>query len=573
MIYMGCIMAVETGERIYSNQYFDLLLPYNGDPSVFDIFPNSTYKLLSANYAVVYVPKEQITNNIIAQLGYLVIPTLSGLINQRSLEASGITRTRGIPTLNLRGNGVLIGIVDTGIDYTNPVFLNADHSTRIAALWDQTIIDENYASNTYYGMEFTREQINKALQSPNPYEIVPSRDEIGHGTMIAGIAAGNEVSERNFAGVAPDSELIIVKLKPAKNIIKDFWRISENVVCFQENDIQFALMYFEATANKLGRPLSICLALGSSLTSHDDTSRMNTGLSGFSETFNFVITTAAGNEGNARRHYFGKIDPIIGYNKVELSVSEQEGNFSMELWGDAPGLFAIDIKSPSGEYIPKILPRKNENYEVSFIFEKTNILIDYQVVEAQSGDQLILFRFTDPAPGIWSFNVYGKGDISQSFHVWLPMEGFISDDTYFISSDPYTTTLSLGNADGPITATAYNAADDSLYLNAGRGYTRSMNIKPTIAAPGVDILSPSLEQSFRLVTGTSAAAAHTAGVAALLLEWGIVKGNMPKMNTINVKFLMIHGARRDLKTTYPNREWGYGILDVFNIFDSLRQST
>jgi subtilisin family serine protease len=562
-------MPMEMGDRIYSNDYFDLIITYAGDISYLEQFPNSTYQLIVPYTAIIRVPAQQITDKTIAELGFRAIPTLDGIISQSALEASGITRTRNIPILNLRGQGVLIGIVDTGIDYTNSIFKYADNTTKIAALWDQTIVDENYVSNTYYGIEYTREQINQALRCPNPYEVVPSRDEIGHGTMIAGIIAGNEVQERSFSGVVPDAELVVVKLKPAKQNIKEFWRVSSDAICYQENDIAFALEYLEMTANKIGRPMSICLALGTSLSSHDNKSEMNTILSLRAENLNFAITAAAGNEGNARRHFYGTINPSIGFDTVELNIGVNEGGFAMELWGDSPGLFGIDIKTPTGEYIPRIPPRINENYDITFVFEKTRILIDYQIVEAQSGDQLILFRFTDPSPGIWTFNVYGRGDLSPSFHIWLPMSGFISNETYFIRSDPYTTLLSFGNANEPITATAYNTMDDSLYIDSSRGYTRLGNIKPDIAAPGVNIMSPTLNQDFMEVTGTSPAAAHTAGVAAMILEWGIVKKNLPYITTSDVKIMMIRGARRNTDIIYPNREWGYGILDVFNIFSSL----
>jgi subtilisin family serine protease len=287
---------------------------------------------------------------------------------------------------------------------------------------------------------------------------------------------------------------------------------------------------------------------------------------------NFAIVVAAGNEGNARRHYAGVVDPKLGYDAVELNVGENENGFAMELWGDSPGLFAISIKSPSGEYIPQILPRGNENRLISFIFEKTKIVVDMQTVESQSGDQLILFRFTNPSPGIWTFNVYGKGDLSLGFHIWLPMEGFISNNTFFLRPNPYTTILSLGNSIIPITVTAYDSDTGSLYLNASKGYTRTGYIKPDIAAPGVNIVSPTLNKGFAEVSGTSPASAHTAGVAAMILEWSVVRGNLPIINTEDIKALMIRGAKRDPNIVYPNKEWGYGILDAYNIFVSLSSS-
>ncbi len=150
------------------------------------------------------------------------------------------------------------------------------------------------------------------------------------------------------------------------------------------------------------------------------------------------------------------------------------------------------------------------------------------------------------------------------------MEGFISENTYFIRSDPYTTILTLGNAESCMTVTAYNDADDSLYLDSSRGYTRINRIKPEIAAPGVDVPEPTLDGGFASFTGTSVSAAHTTGIAALIFEWGIVRGNLPLMSTVELKNLIIRGARRDVNLVYPNRDWGYGILDVFNAFDALR---
>ncbi|TAH63948.1 MAG: hypothetical protein EWM47_13300, partial [Anaerolineaceae bacterium] len=151
-----------------------------------------------------------------------------------------------------------------------------------------------------------------------------------------------------------------------------------------------------------------------------------------------------------------------------------------------------------------------------------------------------------------------------------PMEGFISDNTYFIRSDPYTTILTLGNALNPLTVTAYNDADDSLYQNSSRGYTRINRIKPEVAAPGVNVIGPTLDGGFAPFTGTSVSAAHTAGIAALIFEWGIIRGNLPGMSTIEIKNLIIRGARRDINIVYPNRDWGYGILDIFNVFNALR---
>jgi len=556
--------------RIISEDYADLIIEYNGNTSVFEQFPDSTVQIINIQLAFVHVPVSFITQDIVYRMGYSVLPTCFGIISESSLEASGVFQLRNIPIFNLRGQGILIGIIDTGVDYTNPIFQYADNTTRIVSIWDQTIVSDNPPTGMEYGTEYTREQINEALQNDNPLSVVPSTDDIGHGTMLAGISGGNEVAESGFMGVASDAEFAVVKLKPAKQFLKDFFYIPDNAVCFQETDIFLGVQYLYDLSIRLGRPMVICIALGSSQGAHDGLGTLSTYISNISTTPQIGVVVAAGNEGNNRRHYSGRINPTIGYDTVELNVGENEPGFSMELWGSAPDIYSIDILSPSGEYIPRIVAGRNEHRVISFIFEATIIYVDYQMVESQSGEQLILIRFDNPSQGIWRFNVYERGGLNLGFNIWLPMEGFISENTYFIRSDPYTTLLTLGNAVFPLTVTAYNDADDSLYLDSSRGFTRINRIKPEIAAPGVNVTGPTLDGSFAPYTGTSVSAAHVTGIAALIYEWGIVRGNLPLMSTVELKNLIIRGAKRDINLIYPNRDWGYGILDVFNVFDALR---
>ena len=565
-------MTREDREKIISNDFADLLITYSGDRSAFLPYQNNVINIIDFYNAVVHVPVAEITDNIIVEKGYSVMPSIFGLCSHESLEASGILRIRNVPNFNLRGQGVLIGFMDTGIDYTNPIFQYTDKSTKIVSIWDQTIFSDNYPDDSFYGTEYSREQINAALQSEQPRNIVPTTDEIGHGTMLAGIAAGNEVPANDFYGVAPDAELVVVKLKQAKQYLRDFFSIPSDVPAYQENDILFAVNYLIGVANRLNRPIAICVGLGTSQGPHDGKGTLSGGLSMKAENIGVGVVVAAGNEGNARRHYSGKVDQATGYDTVELQVGANDPGFFVELWGLSPDIYGIDIQTPSGEYIPKIIPVLDEHRTLTFIFEPTVINIDFQISESQSGEQLILMRFRRPSQGVWRFRVYYSGDLEGVFNMWLPMEGFVSNNTFFTRSDPNITLLSLANGRSPITVTAYNTRDQSLYINASRGYTLTGLIKPEIAAPGVNIISPGLNNSFVEVTSTSAAAAHTTGVAAMMLEWGIVKGNQPFLSTVDMKVFMIRGARRSTDMRYPNRDWGYGILDVYNIFDTLRVS-
>lgn len=564
-------MTQEEKYKITSNDYVDLMIDYNENLSILEGYQDASTQVMNIRYAVIYVPFEQVRGRGVGVYGYLAIPKCYGLVSARSLEASGISNLRNVEALNLRGEGVLVGIIDTGIDYTNPVFLRDDGTSRIVSIWDQTIDSEDkYPADTFYGTEYTEQDINLALQSDNPYVIVPSRDEIGHGTMLAGVAAGSEMKENDFSGVVPDAELAVVKLKQAKQIYRDYFIIPPDVPCYQENDIMWGIRYLTRVARRVGRPLAICIGLGTTQGSHTGLGYLADVVSVTGQFPGVAISTAVGNEGMARRHFYGEIDPSIGYNTIELNVGENELGFTMEIWGKMPGIYSLDILSPQGEYIPRIVESLKITRLISFIFEATTINVDYQMVERRSGNQLMLLRFHNPSQGIWKIKVYGRGDLKQSFHSWLPLTNFISKDTYFVQSDPFTTITSPGDARIPISTTAYDPNNDTLYQNSGRGFTVLNAVSPTLAAPGVDILSPNLEHGFDRVTGTSVATAHMTGITAMLLEWGIVKGNYPGIESTDIKKFLIRGAKRSPRIHYPDKNWGYGIVDIYNVFNVLR---
>lgn len=562
-------MSIEEGNRIIREEYADLLISTSKTDSILQRYPDASIHPINFLLSLVNIPVENFTNHTVLELGYGVVPAILGLVSQTSQEVSGLQRMKSNPAFPISGQGVLIGIVDTGIDYTNPIFRYPDGTTRIASIWDQTIHSGNSPDGFHYGTEYTREQINMALLSDNPYETVPSKDDNGHGTMVAGIAGGRDVPESNFYSAAPDAEFVIVKLKQAKKYLKEFFCIPEAAIGYQENDVAFGLNYVQQKSLQLQKPVTICLAVNTSEGSHDGRGTFNDSLNLLATTPGVAVVIAVGNEGLSGRHYFGAPDLTSGFDTVQLNVGENEGNFTMALYGTLASILSVDIISPSGETITTQTPNQDEFQEIHLSSENTIIYVDYQMAEPQSGVQMIFTRFINPTSGIWSFIVYQKGDIQTSFNIWLPMTGFITDNTYFIHPDPYTTILSVATTTTTIKVTAYNEADDNLYRNAGRGYSRINDITPDFAAPGVNVIGPTNLHTFASYTGTSASAAYMTGVAAVLMEWGIVRGNFPNMNSVEIKNLIIRYARRNLNIVYPNRDWGYGILDVYNVFENL----
>lgn len=563
-------MTVEEKSQIVSNEYANAIIEYNRTDGFMAQFEGYPRNIIDEKYGVVYFPLSQASIPIIHENGYAILPKLYGLLDTVDLEAMGVNRVQNIPRLALMGTGVLLGFVDTGIEYTNPAFQYADNTTRIISLWDQTVNNPQARENIfYYGKEYTREEINEALQNEDPYSVVPSRDENGHGTMLAGVAGGSQDETNNFRGVVPLAEFVIVKLKQAKQNLRDYFYIPEEANCYQEDDIILGIQYLMNVADRLKRPIAICIGLGTNQGAHDGYDTLSSFIAWAGNFTGRSVQIAAGNEGSSRKHYFGRVDPRVGYNEVELRIGENERGFSMEIWGYAPATYSIDLLSPSGEYIPRIAARLGESRTIRFLFENTTVYVDYLVIEAQSGDPLILMRFVNPAPGIWRFRVYGMGSSDLSFHIWLPMSGFISNDTYFTNPSPDTTITSPGNISQAVTVTAYNTATQNIYPNSSRGNTKDNLLKPDVAAPGVEVLAPMPDGQYGRVSGTSVAAAHATGITAMLLEWGIVQGNYYSISSVQIQRFLLRGVETQNNTAYPNNIWGYGTINIYNTFLSL----
>lgn len=557
--------------QIIEEDYADYIADYR-----LDIDENLTnggicYIPIDSTFTAVYMPVRLLPMNPLREYGYKVHPRLFGLLDMKSLEASDVTRLRSIPGLDLRGQGVIIGIVDTGIDYTNKSFIYGDGTSKVISIWDQSIQSENAPDGFYYGTEYTRNMINSALEYNDPLTVVPSTDTIGHGTFLAGIAAGNVDIQNDFSGVVPEAEIIVVKLKDAKTRVKDYYMLPEDTVCFQENDIMLGIKYLVNAAAKYKRPISICIGLGTTQGAHDEFGSLSAYVSSLSQNDGVSIAIAAGNEGNSRHHFESVLTDGINTETMELIIGPKEPGLYMEIWGDVPNTFSISMITPGGEAVPLISPRINESREVRFIFETTTILIDVLLVGSRSGAQVVTMRFKDPAEGTWRITIE-KINKNLALHInsWLPLTGFVGNGTFFVRSSPYTTITSPGNTYNPVVLTAYDSSNDSLYMSASRGYTRTGQIAPDLAAPGVNVIGPAPGNTYVVKSGTSVAAAHTAGVAAMLLEWGKIKRNVRYMDGIDVKNLLIRGADRSPGKVYPNKENGFGTLNIYGVYENLR---
>ena len=450
----------------------------------------------------------------------------------------------------LTGKGVILGIIDSGIDYLHPDFRNEDGSTRILYLWDQD-----------QGQVYDREDINRALAAYGEQNdrraalnIVPSVDVSGHGTAAAAIAAGNgRGSDGVYRGVAYESELIAVKLGTSPK--DSFPRTTQ---------LMEGLDFILKRAILLERPVAVNVSFGNTYGSHDGTSLLETFMNEASNYSRNVIVTGTGNEGASAGHTAGQL--VIGEReRIELSVAPFETSFSVQIWKSYADQFSILLTAPDGRSLgpieERLGPQRLEN-------GNTRILIYYGKPSPYSRAQEVYFDFiplkdyTDS--GIWTFQLTPIELVTGHYDFWLPSGRILNPSTRFLRPVPETTLTIPSTASGVISVGAYNDSNLAYADFSGRGFTRqTRQVKPDLAAPGVDIITAKAGGGYEAVTGTSFAAPFVTGSAALLMQWGIVDGNDPFLYGEKVKAYLIRGARHlPGYTEWPNERVGYGALCV-----------
>lgn len=565
-------------DRILSERYFDVITSFP-----LEILGSNNLDFCYINvdnlYNIVYVSENNIRDVNEYIYDYRAVPKLYGLMQEEtitrgydpnSLIVSGITQVQREP-LSLTGRGVVICIIDTGINYTNEAFLDSQGNSRILAIWDQTIQSGPPPEGFYYGTEYTREEINRALQAEDPYSVVPTRDENGHGSAMAGVAAGSRVTNGiNYLGAAPDADIVVVKLKEAKQFLRDFYIIPSGVPAYEETDIMLGVKYADSFAEQFRRPVVICLGLGTNYGDHAGSAPLPSYLDYIASKRSRTVVVCGGNEGNAGHHFQGYLEPqrtggAVENVPVEIRVADNVEGFILELWGNVPDLFTVSVRSPGGETIPPIRLGIQNSITYGFVYERTRITLAGNLVEPASGEEVVVVRVARPTPGIWTFLVEALGDVyNGTFHMWLPITKFMNAPVQFLESSPYITLTEPAMAKDVVSVSTYNAANNSFYIDSGRGFTRIGTINPDFAAPGVNVSTIRGKES-----GSSLAAAITTGAVAQFMQWAVVEENDSTIASREIKNYFIRGASRSVDTTYPNREWGYGRLNVVGTFDAL----
>ncbi|MBL4930343.1 S8 family peptidase [Clostridium paridis] len=552
-------------------------IEYDGDiESSISKIKGARVAIIDKNRAII-IGVERDVDEIIKELGEQVIYVSPGgihtLCDITPIDASGVGALYSKADLNLDGNGVIIGIIDTGIDYLNKEFINDDKTSRIIAIFDQTNSSGKLIENQPIGSEFSREDINRAIlakdKGKNPYEIVPSKDEIGHGTSMASIIGAKGVNP-NLKGVADKCEFIIVKLATIDERTKDKFCIYGDVPAFSFPCIMLGMNYLYKMKFKLGKPMVIYMPFGTNMSGHNSSSTSERYIEEISKIRGLVVVTPTGNQGSGDTHTSGEIVKEGDTNTIELYVDDKQKNLRFEIWVGKPDKYGLSVISPSGEIIERISSNINETSEINFIFEKTKMFVKITIPEEVSGDEKIVIIARNIKKGIWSFKLLGDIVSTGKYNAWLPQKELLAPETRFLSPDPYITLTTPSTAKEAISVGFYGQNYNTLEENSGRGYTVDNNIKPDIVAGGINALTASTDGEVRAISGSSVAGAVVTGCIALILQWGIIKENEKGLYSIMVKSYLISSTSKRAGDVYPNPLWGYGAIDMKSVFNNIR---
>ena len=495
-------------------------------------------------YAVVIVPQNMIdTLAGLEEIIYIEKPKRLNFAIENGRRVSCIESVQETP-FNLTGKGCILCVIDSGIDYSHEAFVGSDGRSRILEIWDQSIesrpdkVPEGYNIGSLY----TKEDIDRALLLPaiQRKDVVPSTDISGHGTAVASIAAG----------VATEADIIVVKLGVLEE--NGFPRTTQ---------LMEAIDFCVKKGLEYGRPTSINISFGNNYGSHDGTSLLSTFIDSATNVGRNVIVIGTGNEGSTATHTAGSVKEN-SKNNIELAVGRFEKNISIQLWKTYGDEFRITLTTPEGE---EVLIDHNRRYSFSVDIGLNRLLIyvgmpaPYSLYQEVYIELIPLGEYIED--GLWNITINSGRIINGSYDLWLSGDR-ISNSTRFVRPVAETTLTIPSTSSKAISVGAYDPLNFTYADFSGRGFTRQTNqIKPDIAAPGVNIMAAAPGGGTSMRTGTSFATPFVTGSAALMMEWGIINGNDMYLYGEKVKAYLIKGAKRFRGfEAWPNPQLGWGAL-------------
>lgn len=557
--------------RIVEKSYY-LTYIYQADiESIFKSNNIDKYIILNNQLAAIYVPldfNENLLDDIYEITWWHESTPMSSLIEITNNLSAGetITGSSGTdyiysnPYNTVTGEGIVIAIIDSGIDYLHPDFVKSDGSSKILRLWDQESSKSSPPEGMIFGSEFTREQIDEAIKANDSSLSV---DLQGTGTIAAGIVAGEGNINPQYKGITSDSELVVVKLRSYTGTYHS------DRVNYTISDFLAAITYVSDIATKENKPIIINLTVASMSEATADTTILET--YGILNEAGTIIVSGAGNQGNTDIHYEGKISDLNDVQDITLQVGD-DTNLSIMLMAIGPDKIGAMIISPSGEVSYNInYAPENPSYKGRFNLEKTDYELKLIYPWIDSGTLRLEINLLDIKPGVWTIRLTPKFILNGNFDMYLPNKNLISQNTRFLDPSSLSTITKYGIGDTVITIGAYDNKTDSMWIGSSKGPTKGRGINPDIVAPGVDIISTYPGGIYNTATGTGVSGSIVSGVLALIMEYLIQETPYSRLSLFNEvlkSYLMLGSTQKNIYT-YPNVSQGYGILNLKNTFEQI----
>lgn len=566
-------------EYLLNNEYENYIVEYSGD--IIEAIKKLDYAAaskLGQLFAIVVVKKGML-ENLLKDVKEIIYTSKSypyTLSDLNKVEGKNNYKFLEGENQDLNGEGVIVGIIGTGIDYLNERFTDENNKTRIIAIWDQSLQEGPAPSPLVAGTEFESEKIDEAIKAKeegkDPYSVVSHKDVSGYGTEVAGIIGGRKLyPEDPFISVAPKCEFAIVKLRLAKETTLELNGVEKtDVDVYESVYIRTAILYLTNLQKKLNKPMVIYLPLGTNLEGHDGLSPIERYIDYFAETKGIIFVTNTGNQGNSETHTSGNILNSGGIGDIEVNLGEKQKNLYISIWFNRPDRVSVGITSPNRVSTGKMNFTSTSMEKKEVNIEESKAVIEY-FISYTNGVEFVNILIRDVYSGIWKINLFGDYVIDGKYDAWLFQRELLQPNTRCISPDPFITLTVPSTSLNSITTSYYDNNTQMPAPRSGKGFTRDGRIKPDVCTGGTNIRTTTTGGGDVLVSGAAAGGAILAGAVALITEWGLVKGNDKNLYAPKVKTYLIRSTERKPNEKYPNESCGYGMFSFNELFNNLEK--